>query len=202
MPRKKKVLIPNKVLKLVKKKSGIDLDVGCGSNKQPHFLGMDRRKTPVVDIVHDAEIFPWPLPDNSCNKVLMSHLVEHIKPWLMIDLMDEIWRVLKLGGQLLIAVPYATSFGFYQDPTHCNPCNEATFTYFDPRKYLFRIYEPKPWSLVRNAYQINGNMEIILEKMSESQMRAIPEWKNMKKSQEAAWKKNIEEGVHSEDNKK
>jgi len=149
---------------LIKAKSGICLDIGCGSNKQPNFVGMDKRKLPGVDIVHDAEEFPWPLPDTCCNKILMSHLYEHIKPWLSIKLMDECWRLMKNEGQLLISTPYCTSFGYYQDPTHCNPANEATWTYFDPDQPLYKIYEPKPWKIVRNSWQSNGNMEVILEK--------------------------------------
>ena len=151
-------------LKKITSKLGIDLDVGCGDNKQPTFLGMDKRKVAGVDIVHDAEIFPWPLPKNVCNKILLSHLWEHIKPWLTIYFMNECWRIMKPRGQLLIVVPYAQSFGYYQDPTHCNPANEATFTYFDPAYPLYRIYKPKPWKLVRNAYQMSSNMELILEK--------------------------------------
>ena len=33
----------------------IRLDVGCGSNKQHGYVGMDIRKIKGVDIVHDAE---------------------------------------------------------------------------------------------------------------------------------------------------
>lgn len=156
--------ISREVKNKITSKLGIDLDVGCGLNKQPRFLGMDRRDVQGVDIVHNAEVFPWPLPKTVCNKILLSHLWEHIKPWLSIDFMNECWRVMKLGGQILISTPYAGGFGYYQDPTHCNPANEATFTYFDPAYPLYRIYKPKPWKIVRNAWQITSNMEVILEK--------------------------------------
>lgn len=146
------------------RKQGIRLDVGCGSNKQPHWVGMDIRKVKGVDIVHDACKFPYPLPANSCFQILLSHLWEHIEPKYRIKLMDELWRIMKPQGQLLISAPYYLSFGALQDPTHYGCPNEATFTYFDPGYPMYRIYEPKPWKLVRNDYQINGNMEVILEK--------------------------------------
>ena len=139
-----KTRLTKDVRKIISSKLGIDLDVGCGFNKQPHFLGMDKRNVPGVDIVHNAEAFPWPLHADCCNKILLSHLWEHIKPWLSIDLMNECWRVMKPGGQVLISTPYAGSFGYFQDPTHCNPANEATFTYFDPAYPLYGIYRPKP----------------------------------------------------------
>ena len=118
------------------------LDVGCGFNKQPGYMGMDKRPVDGVDIVHDAEYFPWPLDDECCSVVVMSHLIEHIKPWLQLDIMNESWRVLEAGGFLFIATPYATSFGYSQDPTHCSPWNEATVDYFTPGQALYEVYRP------------------------------------------------------------
>ena len=161
-----------KYSKLLNAKRGIRLDIGSGFNKQPGFVGMDIRKVQGVDIVHDAQVIPYPLPKECCNVVLMSHLWEHIEPKNRIKVMDEIWRVMKPDGQLLISSPYYLSFGAYQDPTHY-PCpNEATFTYFDPNCSLYRIYQPKPWRLIRNDYQANGNMEVILRKESHARKKA------------------------------
>ncbi len=153
----------------VRRKRGILLDVGCGENKQKRFVGMDKRKLPGVDIVHDLEVFPYPLDDNSCLTIVGSHIVEHIKPWLMIDFMNELWRIAKVEGQLAISMPYGVSRGFQQDPTHCNVCNEATWQYFDPRFPLYNIYKPKPWevSLGYPQYQDGGNMEVVMEKINE-----------------------------------
>ena len=157
--------VSRRIRQLLKRHNqGIKLDLGCGENKQPGFIGMDLRKLKNVDIVHNVEKFPFPFPDESCSIVLASHLIEHIKPWLMLKLMDEVWRIMKTGGQFWLALPYALSFGFCQDPTHCNPCNEATWTYFDPEYPLYEVYRPRPWRIERNIFQFNGNMEVILEK--------------------------------------
>ena len=68
----------------------------------------------------------------------------------------------------MIAVPYAGSQGYFQDPTHCNPCNEVTWAYFDPldRSGLWGIYKPKPWKIIADSlsWNVNGNMEVVLEK--------------------------------------
>lgn len=150
---------------------GIKLDIGCGDNKQKGFVGMDVRKLPGVDIVHDVEKFPWPLPDGCVSFALASHLVEHINPHggVFIDFMNEVWRVMKREGQLWIATPYAGSRGYWRDPTHCNPCNEETWMYFDPfepryQGALWRIYKPKPWRIEKNTWHANGNMETVLVK--------------------------------------
>ena len=146
------------------KKQGIRLDIGCGEGKQPNWIGMDLRKVKGVDVVHDVQKFPYPFKDNACFQILLSHLWEHIEPKFRITMMNELWRIMKPEGQLLIAVPYYLSFGACQDPTHYTCPNEATFTYFDPAYPLWHIYKSKPWKLVRNDYQMNGSLEVILEK--------------------------------------
>jgi len=154
----------------IKKKSGLLLDIGCGHNKRRGgFTGLDKRPGEGVDIVHDLEVFPYPLDDESCLTIVGSHIVEHIKPWLMIDFMNELWRILKPEGQLALSMPYGVSAGFVQDPTHCNPCNEATWMYFDPDKDLYRIYKPKPWRILAGfpVWQANGNLEVVMEKRNE-----------------------------------
>jgi SAM-dependent methyltransferase len=153
--------------KVLNVKNGIMLDFGCGGNKQPNFVGMDKRPLEGVDIVHDIEVFPWPLPDESCLTIVGSHIIEHIKPWLTIDLFNELWRVLKVGGQLALSTPYAGSTGYWQDPTHCNGFTPTTFLYFDPRHFLYNIYKPKPWLIDEGfpVYQLNGNLEIVMKKI-------------------------------------
>jgi SAM-dependent methyltransferase len=168
-------------------KLGVLLDLGCGANKQPNFVGMDKRKLPGVDIVHDLERFPYPLKKESVLTTVCSHVLEHMKPWLTLDIFDEVWRVTKPEGQFVISLPYAGSHGFWQDPTHCNGFNEDTFLYFDPRpsrlgwgeekkdgrwvvkkegqfNVLYDIYKPKPWRILHCYWQSNGNMEIAMEK--------------------------------------
>lgn len=151
------------------KNQGVKLDIGCGANKQgKDWIGLDYRKLPGVDIIQDLEKFPWPLPDNCATLAVASHVVEHINPagGAFIKFMDEVWRVLKEGGEFIIGAPYAGSSGYFQDPTHVNPCNEMTWSYFDPKcpSNLYYIYKPKPWKIKINAFSMNGNLEVVLIK--------------------------------------
>lgn len=127
--------------------NGICLDIGCGENKHPGFLGLDKRPLPGVDIVHDLEIFPYPLEHESCLTIVGQHIIEHIDPKKTIDFFDELWRILKWGGLIKLSAPYAGSPRFWQDPTHCNGFTERTFEYFDPRYPLYQVYKPRPWTL-------------------------------------------------------
>ena len=160
-----------KVKHLLKTKSHINVNLGCANAPMVDFINVDMLDLPGVDVVHDLEVFPWPFPDACVDLIIASQLVEHITPHkgIFIKFMDEAWRILKPKGQFMIATPYGTSTGYIQDPTHCNPCNELTFAYFDPLDattggFLYKNYQPKPWHIMENAWYSNGNLEVLLEK--------------------------------------
>ncbi len=154
---------------LLRDYGGIRLDIGCGANKQPGFFGMDQRALAGVDLVWDIEDTPWPLPDGCALVAVMSHVFEHVKPWRALAVLDEVWRVLRPGGQLALIVPHGHSEGYLQDPTHCNACNENTFAYFDPAhpSGLWQIYQPKPWRIEMLASDPTTQIEVVLRKVEE-----------------------------------
>lgn len=175
-------LAPKKDLnKRLANKEGILLDLGCGGRKQAgHWVGMDKRPLPNVDIVHDLEVFPYPIENNKVLTCVASHVLEHIKPWFTLDVFNEVWRIMKPEGQFIIGLPYGLSKGFIQDPTHCNPFSEVTFLYFDPYpadfgwneekgivgqlNVLYDIYKPKPWKILERTWESTGNMTVVLRK--------------------------------------
>jgi len=195
--KKKKNIYPKNILKLIKEKSKgstglIRLDVACGDGKQDDtWVGMDIRPCKGVDIVHNVEEIPYPLPSNCCQVILAAHIIEHLKPWLIIDIINEWWRLLDIGGQLWIALPYAGSFGYFQDPTHLKTWNEATANYFSAKDYLYEVYKPKPFKIVRNDWQLNGNLEVVMEKLSEEEGKKIYEaMKEIRKAEGVTYGKN------------
>lgn len=164
-------------------RADINLDVCCGAVKQEGWTGMDQRNLPGVDIVHDVEDLPWPLVDNSCKAVLLSHALEHLNPKYNIDVFNEIWRVMRPNGKLFIAVPYANSTGGHQDPTHMRPgFNEQTFAYFcpviqDKPSPLYECYRPKPWKVVGDPEVFHGHhINVVLEAMKRTEVgpAAVP----------------------------
>lgn len=163
-----------KVKKLIKKKGGIRLDIGSGGIQRAGFVGMDKRELPGIDIVHDWNDYPWPLPDESCVIVLASHVVEHVDPadggflrW-----MDELWRICNYDAEVAIVYPHGSSQRYLQDPTHCNPMNERVWGYFDPLEpktggALYRIYKPKPWRIKDLGWNPEGDVQVVLVKRRE-----------------------------------
>lgn len=126
MPTKKSTATkktPSRPKKLLK------LDLACGQNKQPGFIGVDYVKGKGIDVVHDLEKYPWPFKANSVDEVHISHYIEHVKD--LVKFMNELHRVMKPGAQCTIVAPYYSSMRAWQDPTHVRAISEATFLYFN-----------------------------------------------------------------------
>lgn len=171
---------------LLAEKSGIQLDVACGANKTPGFVGMDYQDLPGVDIIHDLAVLPWPLPDDSVIRAIASHYVEHIPKVVyyqgndgkfhsylpFISFMNEMWRVMKPGGEFAIAAPHGYSPGFLQDPTHTAGLNEATWYYFNPEHPFYGFYKPKPWKTKFINWDYAANIEVVLIKVEEQNVKS------------------------------
>ena len=160
-------ILSAEVMALIEANKGIFLDVGCSDHKSSGSIGMDIRAVEGVDIVADLEVFPWPLPDACCNRILCSHLIEHIKPWLTVNFLNECWRVMRPNGQLLLATPYAGSPRFWQDPTHVHGWMEATPQYFSCDFPLWCVYRPQCWLIEQNYWDSVGDLHVIMSKRSD-----------------------------------
>ncbi len=118
----------------------INLDIACGQNKQPGYVGIDWAATDGVDMVHDLTVYPWPIESASVGQAFCSHYIEHI-PMVevqahghaaqdaLLAFFDELHRIVAPGGQVTIIAPYYASMRCWQDPTHRRAISEATFLY-------------------------------------------------------------------------
>lgn len=121
------------------------VDLACGQNKvTKEQLGIqDECEIIGVDIAGDCDIkhdlfndFPYPFEDNSVDQVYSSHFIEHI-PMEYINgkdklfaFIDEVYRILKIGGKATLIFPNAMSMRAFQDPTHRRFIPSATVYYF------------------------------------------------------------------------
>jgi 2-polyprenyl-3-methyl-5-hydroxy-6-metoxy-1,4-benzoquinol methylase len=104
------------------------LDLGCGARKTDGADGLDIAALTGVDIVHDLTKFPYPIADNSYERIVLRHVIEHIPD--SIALMREIHRIGKPGCIVEIYTPHFTSINSYSDPTHLHHFALQTFDYF------------------------------------------------------------------------
>jgi predicted SAM-dependent methyltransferase len=89
----------------------IKLDLGCGNNKKAGFLGIDRAPLKGVDILCDVDRDGIPLADGIVAEVFSSHFLEHMQNFRFV--VEEIHRILVVGGKAEIIVPHFSNVGSY-----------------------------------------------------------------------------------------
>lgn len=104
------------------------LDLGCGNAKEEGAVGIDYRSDQGVDIVHDLNVYPWPLENDSFDLVVCKHIIEHLSD--VIKVMEEIYRILKRGGTVKIYTPHISNIMSFKDPTHKWHFTCGSFDYF------------------------------------------------------------------------
>lgn len=116
------------------------LDIGCGRNKRPGAIGIDRVDLPGVDIVTDIEEGLKFLPDGFADEIYALNCLEHLENFE--GMMCEIVRVLKKGGKVIVEVPHFSNPYYYSDPTHKRAFGFYSFYYFVESKNQLRRKVP------------------------------------------------------------
>lgn len=111
------------------------LQLGCALNKEPGFETVDLNPKVEPTYVHDLANTPLPMDSNRYNLILATHVMEHLYFEDVLRLMPELYRVLKPGGALLVAVPHGSSDDAWENPHHRSYWSERTFAYFTPDLY-------------------------------------------------------------------
>ncbi len=114
------------------------LDVGCGINKRPGAIGIDRNPASRADVLCDLNRTPYPFRDSSFDRVLAIHVIEHVDD--VIATMEEFHRLGRPGGTVRIETPHYTDFSSFCDPTHRSHLNSFSFRYFGPDHGGFGYY--------------------------------------------------------------
>jgi len=80
------------------------LNIGCGEEHKEGYINLDWQSLTKPDVEHDLNKLPYPFNDNSFDLVEAFHVLEHLdKPF---NVMKELHRILKPGGELIIKVPH------------------------------------------------------------------------------------------------
>jgi predicted O-linked N-acetylglucosamine transferase (SPINDLY family) len=100
--------------------SKMKLNMGCGQNKVPGFVNIDKFKECSPDLQMDLEVTPWSLPDNSVEEVLFNHCLEHLGATsdVFFGIIKELYRVCVPNAKIQINVPHPRHDNFIGDPTH------------------------------------------------------------------------------------
>jgi SAM-dependent methyltransferase len=113
------------------------INVGCGRNILPGWVNIDRITHPEVLCadLNECATIPLPLPSDSADEILLSHVIEHIPNAL--PLMQELHRIAMPGAKVTIRVPYGSSDDAWEDPTHVRAYFPGSFGYFS-QPYFWR----------------------------------------------------------------
>jgi predicted SAM-dependent methyltransferase len=145
----------------------IRLNLGCGSSPLPGFINLDNREIPGVDIVRDV-LRGLPFSDSSVGFIQSDNFLEHLPQTEVIWVMNEMWRVLINGGEMVHSFPEAGTVNYWQDPTHLSHWHRETLTYFqkDHRRNKYYGGEIKPWVIEDvDGPNVNGVLTVKFRKV-------------------------------------
>lgn len=145
------------------------LDLGCGAKPRNPFqatqaYGIDIRDVGLEHVRQaDLAVEPIPFPDDNFEFVTAFDFVEHIPRVLynperrnpFIELMNEVYRVLKPNGTFYSVTPAFPHAAAFMDPTHVNIIAEGTFP-----MYFGDSQPDAPWGSI---YGFKGAFHTISE---------------------------------------
>jgi SAM-dependent methyltransferase len=114
------------------------LDVGCGKNKYPGAIGIDRNPDTAADVICDLDRVPYPFRGGRFDEVHVTHVIEHVYD--VMATMEELHRLTRPGGRIVVETPHYTDFSSFCDPTHRWHLNSFSFRYFGERNGGFGYY--------------------------------------------------------------
>lgn len=113
------------------------LNLGCGTKlKVPgqdgfdDWVNADVSPGPGIHVVRDFRR-GLPFADEHFDHVFADNVLEHFASDDVIQLVNELDRVIKVGGTLRVIVPHFQSQGACQDPTHKSLWAPRTFLYLN-----------------------------------------------------------------------
>jgi hypothetical protein len=114
------------------------LNLGCGLNKMPGYVNVDKFPHGEPDTLVDLEQFPWPFETSSAEGVLLNHVLEHLgqNPEVFLGLMKELYRVCQHGARIEINVPHPRHDNFIADPTHVRAVTPELLSLFSRQNCL------------------------------------------------------------------
>ena len=155
------------------------LDLGCGNTPKNPFQAMEIEEVYGIDFTQnidkriyaaDLAMEPIPFDDNFFTGLSAYDLIEHIpriayvpeRRFCFVELMNEIYRVLRPEGVFYSFTPAFPSSAAFRDPTHVNIITEETFPlYFDDKSRLASMYGFKGFFKIEEQKWHTNNEHLI-----------------------------------------
>ena len=148
------------------------LEIGCGNKKTKGAIGLDLVKTPLTDVVHDLNKFPYPFKKNTFDEIYADNVLEHLEAPLD-KILGELCRISKSRGVIKITVPNCFSVGAFADPTHKKFFSWFTFDYFGSNVQSF--YTKSRVKIIKREFRVNtGRLSSKILKPIETFVNVFP----------------------------
>ena len=117
------------------KEGAVKLNLGCGYAKLEGYVNIDNREEVEPDLVCDL-LKGLPYEDNSVDEVRAYDFLEHIPAGgKVVEVIEEIYRVLKPDGVFEHFTPSTDSRAAFQDPFHLSFWNVNSWIYYSNDEY-------------------------------------------------------------------
>lgn len=108
------------------------LNAGCGDTKLEGWINLDGFDYHNPDVLANLD-HPLPFESGTFDTILCSHVLEHVaSPMITVA---EFNRILKVGGYLIVIVPYGFGDSGLANLLHRNCFTDQTFQYFLKETY-------------------------------------------------------------------
>ena len=116
------------------------LNLGCGKDLRKGYINCD-----IADNVGAEKVFDMeqgiPFEDNYFDGVLAYNCLEQISsPKKFVFVINEIYRILKPGGKLILRVPNVRDICAFQDVFDILKFNTDSFSYMDIDSYRYKEF--------------------------------------------------------------
>lgn len=117
------------------------LNIGCGRDYRQGYVNVDISREVKAEHYLDISRDPLPFENGVFDEIYCSGVLEQILATEhLIFAMNEMHRVLKVGGELIVIVPNARHAIAHRDPMDVRKFTAETFAYFDKGCQEYDLY--------------------------------------------------------------
>ncbi|MEW6614150.1 MAG: methyltransferase domain-containing protein [Thermodesulfobacteriota bacterium] len=104
------------------------LNLGCGKDIIGEYINLDVIYVKGVDVICNLNCFPYPFKNDVFDEIYCNNILEHLND--VAKVMEELHRIGKSKGRVVIRAPHFTSQYAFADPTHKHYFTYESFDYF------------------------------------------------------------------------
>lgn len=148
------------------------LEIGCGPvyykpKEDEEVVYTDLLPFKHVDVTFDLNEFPYPFEDNTFDKVVARHILEHVKH--IFKTIEELHRISRNGAEWYIVTPFFSASIMHANFDHRIGFGYGSFNSHDPQKRVSK-YDSKMYKFpelkIRRIYLRFGTRGNPTEKLN------------------------------------